>query len=107
MSNIGERLREERERLGVSQSALGAIGRVQKQAQLKYEKGERYPDAAYLEAIAKAGADIQYIITNVYSAAALTSDEVKLLAMYRAVPLQVRVAVSAALTAALAFSSTP
>lgn len=64
LSNIGIRLREERERLGYNQADFGALGGVKKQAQLKYEKGERDPDASYLEGIATAGADVQYIIAG-------------------------------------------
>lgn len=62
--SISARLREERIRVGLSQQALGEIGGVLKQAQLKYEKGDRFPDAAYLAAIAKAGIDIRYVLTN-------------------------------------------
>ncbi len=58
------RLREERERLGFSQEAFGALGGVQKRAQINYEKGERHPDSAYLAAIAAAGADVLYILTG-------------------------------------------
>lgn len=61
---IGDRLREERERLGMNQEAFGAIAGVRKQAQLLYEKGERHPDAQYLAAIAAAGADVLYILTG-------------------------------------------
>lgn len=64
MSNLGERLREERQRLGMNQAELGSAGGVQKQAQLKYEKGERSPDASYLEAIARAGVDVLYVLTG-------------------------------------------
>lgn len=64
MSTIGERLREERERLGMSQTALGAIGGVLKQAQLKYEQGSRMPDAAYLAAVASQGVDVVYVLTG-------------------------------------------
>lgn len=64
METIGERLREERERAGLSQQALGEIGGVLKQAQLKYEHGKRKPDAAYIAAIAAAGLDILYILTG-------------------------------------------
>ncbi|MCB1909964.1 MAG: helix-turn-helix transcriptional regulator [Rhodocyclaceae bacterium] len=49
----------------MSQSAFGEAGGVRKQAQLKYEKGERAPDASYLSAIANTGADVQYIVTGV------------------------------------------
>lgn len=99
MNNSGDRLREERERLGFSQTALGAIGGVLKQAQLKYEKGERFPDAAYLDAASKVGIDIQYVVTGTRSTAALSDDEAELLAGYRAAPLAVKAAVIGALSA--------
>lgn len=57
-------MREERQRLGMNQAELGSAGGVQKQAQLKYEKGERSPDASYLEAIARAGVDVLYVLTG-------------------------------------------
>lgn len=62
--DIGERLREERQRLGISQAELGAAGGVLKQAQLKYEKGERSPDADYLAAVARVGVDVLYVLTE-------------------------------------------
>ena len=96
MSSIGERLREERERLGFNQTAFGAIGGVLKQAQLKYEKSERFPDAAYLEAVAKVGADVQYIVTGERCPGSLTDDEDELLSHFRAAPLAVKAAMLAA-----------
>lgn len=62
--SIGERLREERTRLGLNQAQLGEVGGVQKQAQLKYEKGERHPDAQYLAAVAAKGVDVLYVLTG-------------------------------------------
>lgn len=102
MSDSHGRLREERERLGLSQTAFGAVGGVQKQAQLKYEKGERSPDIAYLEAITKVGADVQYIVTGVHSAQALTADEEELLRLFRAAPLVVKASTMAGLAASSA-----
>lgn len=64
MNYFGKRLREERERLGLNQEAFGAIGGVKKLAQLKYEKGERAPDALYLAAIKNKGVDIVYLLTG-------------------------------------------
>lgn len=96
MNSMGERLREERERLGFNQTAFGAIGGVQKQAQLKYEKSERNPDTAYLEAIAKIGADVQYVVTGQRSAGSLSADEQELLAHFRAAPIAVKAAMLAA-----------
>jgi transcriptional regulator with XRE-family HTH domain len=85
MSTFGKRLKEVRELSGKSQTEFGAIGGVLKQAQLKYEKDERMPDAAYLSAIAEKGADVLYILTGQRSApAALTSDEQMLINHYRA-----------------------
>ncbi|PTT02751.1 XRE family transcriptional regulator [Pseudomonas sp. HMWF006] len=97
--NIGERLREERERLGYSQSAIGAVGGVKKLAQLKYEQGERFPGADYLAALAKIGVDTLYIITGERSAGSLTADETELLERFRSAPLAVKAAAIAAVTA--------
>ena len=66
-SNLGERIREERARLGLSQEAFGEVGGVKKFAQSNYERGKRHPDTAYLEKIAKVGVDIQYLVTGIRS----------------------------------------
>lgn len=97
--NIGMRLREERERLGLSQPAMGEIGGVKKLTQLNYEKGERSPDAAYLSAISKFGVDVQFVVTGIRSAEALDADEQELLNLYRTAPLAIKAAALAALTA--------
>lgn len=95
--SIGERLREERERLGLSQLAFGEMGGVKKLAQLKYEKGERAPDAIYLSAVSKIGVDVQYVITGERSAAAMTNDERELIESYRGASLAVKAATIGAL----------
>jgi len=97
--NIGTRLREERERLGLSQPAMGEIGGVKKLAQLKYEQNESSPSGTYFAAIAKMGADVQYIITGVRSAAALSPDENELVRLFRAAPLAVKASTMAGLAA--------
>ena len=61
---IGARLREERERLGLSQQAFASIGNVTKQTQITWEKAEQFPNAAFLAAIDGAGADVLYIVTG-------------------------------------------
>ncbi|MEO5522583.1 helix-turn-helix transcriptional regulator [Citrobacter youngae] len=96
---IGMRLREERERLGLSQAALGEIGGVKKLTQLNYEKGERSPDSSYLCAISKFGADVQFIVTGIRTSEALNADEQELLTLFRKAPLAVKAAALAALTA--------
>ena len=70
VTTIGARIREERNRMALSQEAFGAIPGVTKQAQIKYEKDERHPDTLYLAAIAAAGADVLYILTGQRSGAA-------------------------------------
>lgn len=79
------RLREERERLRLSQTAFGELGGVQKRAQVNYENGERSPDANYLAAIAGYGVDIQYVLTGARTAPenVLPADEQALLRNYR------------------------
>jgi len=100
MGSIGERLREERTRLDLSQEALGVIGGVRKQAQLKYEKGETTPNATYLAALARVGADVQYIVTGQRNSAALSADEEELVARFRAASLAVKAAAMGALQGA-------
>lgn len=64
MQTSGARLKAERERLGLTQSKIAAIGGVGKTTQIKYEKDTSSPDIPYLAAVAKAGIDIFYVITG-------------------------------------------
>lgn len=87
MSEIFERLREERKRLKMNQNDFGSLGGVTLDTQSNYEIGKRFPDSNYLSAIAAAGADVLYILTGVRSGGAeaqpLTRDEECLLDNYR------------------------
>jgi transcriptional regulator with XRE-family HTH domain len=65
MITIGERLKEERNRLGLSQAAIGEISGITKNSQINYEANKRSPDSAYLAKIAEIGADVNYILTGV------------------------------------------
>nr|WP_183003589.1 helix-turn-helix transcriptional regulator [Achromobacter sp. UMC71] len=67
MNPIGDRLREERVRLGMNQDEFAEAGGVQRRAQGNYERGERAPDADYLARIAGRGADVLYIVTGARS----------------------------------------
>lgn len=64
MSEMGDRLRQERKRLGWSQNEMGALGGVAANAQGKYESGDRVPRADYLAALADAGVDVLYVLTG-------------------------------------------
>lgn len=61
---IGDRLRAERERLGLSQTALATHAGTSKQVQISYEKGKTFPNAEYLAVFAELGADINYVVTG-------------------------------------------
>jgi len=97
---IGRRLKEERNRLGFTQPALAAVGETTKKTQIDYENDATQPKAGYLAAIAKLGADVQYIITGQRSAAALSVDEEELISRFRAAPLPVKAAAIGALQGA-------
>ncbi|WP_122317260.1 helix-turn-helix domain-containing protein [Pseudomonas cichorii] len=64
MPGIGPRLKRERIRLKLSQSALGSIGGVETNAQGNYENGIRSPRADYLSRISNAGIDVTYVVTG-------------------------------------------
>ncbi|HHX9832680.1 TPA: helix-turn-helix domain-containing protein [Salmonella enterica subsp. enterica] len=98
-TDIGQRLREERERLGLSQSAMGEIGGVKKWTQIKYEKGDSSPDSVYLALLSKFGLDIQYVVVGEHSLSILNDRENNLLTFYRSAPQPLKDAVMAALIA--------
>lgn len=97
MTTLHERLRDERDKVGLNQAAFAAVGGVGRSAQINYEKGERVPDAVYLASIAKIGCDIQYIILGKPSTTALTNDEEVLLEKFRNADLQLKAAAMAVL----------
>ena len=80
-----EKLKEERKRLSLSQTDFGKACGVTKQAQIRYEKGERQPDSDYLEKAYKTGVDVSYLLIGIRTQPVeLPSDEALLLDSYRA-----------------------
>lgn len=71
METLGGRLKEERERLGLTQAAMAEVGGVSKRSQTGWEQGRAVPDANYLTAAAAAGMDVQYVLTGLRTAPAL------------------------------------
>ena len=62
---IADRLRSERERLRLTQTAMGALVGASKRGIGKWEDGKSStPTATVLAAYARAGADVQFIITG-------------------------------------------
>ncbi|HNC51239.1 MAG TPA: helix-turn-helix transcriptional regulator [Accumulibacter sp.] len=97
MPTIGNRLREERERIGMSQAAMAEICGVTMRSQRNYEKDERLPDASYLAAATQARADVLYVLTGQRSPgmSSLTPEESALLDNYRHSPEAARAALRA------------
>lgn len=62
--NLGDRLREERERLTLNQNEMADAGGVKRNSQGNYERGKQNPDTAYLLAVAEVGVDIHYVLTG-------------------------------------------
>ncbi|WP_180273534.1 helix-turn-helix domain-containing protein [Iodobacter sp. BJB302] len=90
MLQISLRLEEERKRLGFNQDQMAALGGVAKRTYCNYEAGISAPSAVMLEAIAKMGVDIQYIVTGTHSQSALAADELLLLNEFRAMDEKTR-----------------
>ncbi|WP_416423351.1 helix-turn-helix domain-containing protein [Pseudomonas sp. App30] len=89
MTGIGSRLREERDRLGLTQKEFGDIGGVEPNAQGKYESGERTPKATYLASVATHGVDVLYVLTGDRApipADRLSQAEEHVLGHYRVLP---------------------
>jgi transcriptional regulator with XRE-family HTH domain len=64
MEQFGKRLKEERERLGLSQAKFAELCGVGRTAQFNYERDERHPATDYLDAAEKLGVDIHYVFTG-------------------------------------------
>ncbi|WP_287031368.1 helix-turn-helix domain-containing protein [Pseudomonas sp. UBA6310] len=105
---FGERLKEERLRLGLNQSDFAAFAGVAKNSQLNYEKGERSPDAVYLAAVAEKGVDVLYVVTGIRTPApadSLQADEALVLSQFRSLPERDRESVARLTTALAAMAS--
>lgn len=61
---IGENIKTERERLGLTQSQLAASLGITGKTQGLYERGQRSPSAEYLAAFARLGGDVLFVITG-------------------------------------------
>jgi phage repressor protein C with HTH and peptisase S24 domain len=61
---IAERFKEERERLGYSQSAFAELGDTKLRTLQNWEGGKNYPSSEFLAHTAKYGVNINYILTG-------------------------------------------
>lgn len=107
MGTLGERLKEERKRLGFSQEEFAAIAGVTRRPYAEWEAGNTSPTGVQLAALYAEGADVQYIVTGVRSGMALSPDERELLTLFRAAPLAGKAAAIGALQGVAASQAAP
>lgn len=99
---IGRRLREEREKIGMTQDDMASIFEVSTKTWGKYERGVTTPDAVMLNLLGgRCGVDVYYILSGsrAHGIPNATEDEIELIKIYRSAPLAVKAAALAALTA--------
>ncbi len=65
MDTFGDRLKEERERVGLTQVALAELAGASKSAQVGWESGRSVPNASYLAVAIAQGIDVIYVLTGV------------------------------------------
>lgn len=61
---IGVRLKEERERLGLTQPAFAEAAGAAKRTLIEWEKGTTSPNSVQLSALAAIGVDVYYVLTG-------------------------------------------
>lgn len=96
------RLKEERQKLKLSQTDIADICGISREMWSKYERGLATPGGEVLASLANAGANIQYVLTGNQTSNEINADEYELLHMYRNAPLSVKAAALGALTAGTA-----
>jgi len=84
LADFGARLRQERERLGLNQSEMGALGGVNRGSQSLYETGKSPCGADYLLAIGQAGADICFIVSGGRQSTPLDAETTEFLGAWEA-----------------------
>lgn len=83
---MGDRLREERIRLDLSQEDLAQAGGVNRNTQGSYERGARNPDTAYLTGVAALGIDTVFVLTGQrLMNTGLTDIEERIISQFRAI----------------------
>lgn len=75
MANIAERIKEERQRLGLSQDKFGGIAGVSKQTVIAWEKGTTSPTIVQLSELAAHGLSAKYVLTGNSCGSVVSSDD--------------------------------
>lgn len=108
--HIGDRLREERERLGLNQAEFAASAGYARKSQFNYETGKSPPDATYLVAIEAIGVDVVFVLfgrRGLEPAQVLNAEEMALVRCYRSMSTEARAAMNATAIALLAGIASP
>lgn len=88
-AGTGERLREERDRLGLNQTDFGTAAGVSRGTQKAYELETSSPDVRYLMSLQGLGVDVHYVLTGSRvstDAGTLSEDEAQLVEQFRQLP---------------------
>ena len=102
---LGNRIKEERERLGLTQDGFCAIAGCGRRTLVEWEAGNTSPKAEQLEVLAEHGVDVYYVLTGqrIGLATTLSARESALVENYRAAPEEAKKALETT-SAALAQS---
>lgn len=79
---IGQRMREEREAMSLTQADFARIGGRNRISQATYESGKNTPNLEYLISLSRAGVDIGYILTGVRQNGSLGPEKDQLIAYF-------------------------
>ncbi|MBM2883155.1 helix-turn-helix transcriptional regulator [Chromobacterium phragmitis] len=99
--NIGDRLREERNRLSLTQQDGAKAAGVGYTTYMAYEAGRSFPNAEALNLLHSVGFDVLYVVTGVRNGAALSNEDSSLLAALNQTDERGRATAIAALRGAL------
>ena len=94
----GERLREERVRLGLNQLEFGRLGGAGKNSQMAYEAGRTAPNLDYLFALSESGVDVGYVVTGRRSDSELGHEDRWLLDQFHSLSVRERSGIMQMLT---------
>jgi transcriptional regulator with XRE-family HTH domain len=96
-AEFGLRLRQERDRLGISQADMALLAGVSREMWGRYERGAT-PSSDVLIAVQAHGVDINFVCggSRTLSQVTLTDDEQDLLGLYRGLDIEGRAAVARA-----------
>lgn len=105
--HMGERIKEERERLGFSQTDFAALAHATRKTLFNWESNAASPNAAALAAWAEVGLDVLYVVTGQRTGGAsappppraVSEGDRILLDNFHAAPAQVQAGVKTALGA--------